>query len=130
MKFQIGAKPPCAGTVMALPEAVWDSWQRHLGRPALRRKSGRLYELAAEGASPLRCPSTWIYVFDISQTSKSTPNPIVIRKKIASSADAIAHFALKVAPEAAVTAEQGANLIPQRIRQRLASWWPEIAARP
>lgn len=29
-KFQLASLDDCAGTVLALPEAVWDSWQRHL----------------------------------------------------------------------------------------------------
>ena len=35
LKFQIGAHPSSAGCVLALPAAVWDSWQRHLGKPDL-----------------------------------------------------------------------------------------------
>lgn len=34
-KFQIGAHGRAAGCVLAIPEAVWDSWQRFLGKPDL-----------------------------------------------------------------------------------------------
>src|SRR5437667_12908286 len=33
LNFQIGADESCAGCVLALPVSVWDSWQRHLGKP-------------------------------------------------------------------------------------------------
>jgi hypothetical protein len=38
----------------------------------------------------------------------------------------VSYFALKVAPEAAVGVEGSANLVPERIKQRMATWWPEI----
>ena len=31
LKFKLAGHETCAGTTLALPRAVWDSWQRHLG---------------------------------------------------------------------------------------------------
>jgi hypothetical protein len=126
LKFQIGNQPLCAGTVLALPEAVWDSWQRHLGGPELVA-AGPDYELREPGRPPFagRAPA-WIYVFDIDAGADVTPNPLILKKRIATDADAVGHFALKVAPEAAVGAAGTAHLIPERIKQRMAHWWPEL----
>lgn len=41
LKFQIGADEGSAGCVLALPAAVWDSWQRHLGETGTRNTRGR-----------------------------------------------------------------------------------------
>ena len=35
LKFQLGVHPRSVGTSLAIPQAVWDSWQPHLGRPEL-----------------------------------------------------------------------------------------------
>lgn len=127
LKFQIGNQPRCAGCALALPEAVWDSWQRHLGAPELLPGVEGCVELRTPEAPPFggHAPA-WIYVFDIDAAATASPNPIVLRKRIATDADAMAHFALKVAPDAAVGAEGSANFIPERIKQRMSAWWPEI----
>jgi Restriction endonuclease NotI len=45
LKFQIGADKDCAGCILALPTAVWDSWQKHLGMPDLHQEGERLFTL-------------------------------------------------------------------------------------
>jgi hypothetical protein len=126
LKFQVAGQPGCAGTVLALPAAVWDSWQRHLGAPELRDLGGH-FELRGPDTPPFagHVPA-WIFVFDIEVEADSSPNRLVLMKRIATDADSVSHFALKVAPAAAVGAGGSANLIPERIKQRMAVWWPEI----
>lgn len=62
-KFQIGAHGNAAGCVLAIPVAVWDSWQRHLGSPDLVRVSDGTHRLAIsrEGIVPLdeTQPAAW-----------------------------------------------------------------------
>jgi hypothetical protein len=42
-KFQLGHHDRCAGCVLAIPQSVWDSWQRHLGAPEITEdKDGTL----------------------------------------------------------------------------------------
>jgi hypothetical protein len=126
LKFQIGSLDSCAGCVLALPQSVWDSWQRHLGAPQLTARGDGHFELKRPDAGDETSPPAWIYVFDIDATSDLTPNPIVIRQRIATDADSIAYFALKVAPLLAVAQGGTGDRIPVRIRQRLARWWPEL----
>ncbi|HEX3532138.1 MAG TPA: hypothetical protein VH988_34190 [Thermoanaerobaculia bacterium] len=126
LKFQIGSQDSCAGCVLALPASVWDSWQRHLGAPDLTLRPDGLWELKRPGTESGSHPPAWIFVFDIEPTPGVTPDPIVIRKRIATDADSVAYFALKVAPEAAVGRGSTANVLPARIRQRLNQWWPQL----
>jgi hypothetical protein len=41
VKFQLSTGKAAAGTVLALPRAVWDSWQPFLGAPKLRPGAGK-----------------------------------------------------------------------------------------
>jgi hypothetical protein len=126
LKFQIARDPVCAGIVLALPAAVWDSWQRHLGAPELRGADD-CFELRAPDKPPFSGEApAWIYVFDIEEGADQSPNSIVLEKRIATDAESVSHFALKVAPEAAVGVDGSARLIPERIKQRMSTWWPEI----
>lgn len=126
LKFQVGSQPACQGCVLALPEAVWDSWQRHLGAPELISRPDGNFELKRPGTQSGEHPPAWIYVFDIDSKAAATPNPIVIRKRIATDADSLAYFALKVAPMVAITQGGSEDLIPKSIKRRLVRWWPEL----
>jgi hypothetical protein len=42
-KFQLGQHGRCSGCVLAIPEAVWESWQRHLGAPVLTPRPDRSF---------------------------------------------------------------------------------------
>jgi len=126
LKFQIGSHDDCTGSVLALPVSVWDSWQRHLGAPELTLREDGDFDLQPPGRTSRKRPPAWIYVFDLDSSSKVSPNPVVVRKRIATDADAVAHYALKVAPEAAIGKGGSARKIPERIRHRLGKWWPDL----
>jgi len=125
LKFRIGAHPHAVGCVLAVPASVWDSWQRHLGAPELRPMGDGTHRLAWSGAE---APTAWIYVFDLDVRSDRTPNPIVLSKVIATDADSLAHYALQVAPDAAVAEGGSADRVLARIRSRLSTWWPDLGA--
>jgi hypothetical protein len=124
LKFQIGADETCAGCVLALPAAVWDSWQRHLGRPELASQDDGTWRL--QGTTPPGHVPAWIYVFDIDQTSSATPNQMKLTRVIATDAEALIHSALRAAPAAAVAGVGSADRVLVSIRQRLGRWWPEL----
>lgn len=126
LKFQIGAHESSAGCVLALPAAVWDSWQRHLGRPELIPRGDGTFELSKPGGLGSQVPA-WIYVFDIDGSAAATPNPVVIKTIIATDADSIAHYAVKVAPSVAIAEGGAAGMVVTSIRQRLGEWWPALA---
>ena len=124
LKFQIGESS--AGCVLALPAAVWDSWQRHLGKPELTRNPDDTFTLSKPGGLPPGHVPAWIYVFDLDASSSVTPNPVVIQKVIATDADSVAYYAVKVAPEIAIAEGGTAGALSATIRRRLASWWPAL----
>lgn len=126
-KFQIAAHDLCAGCVFAIPEAVWDSWQKHLGRPELAPMGEGLYELASPGREgEVGRASTWIIIFDIDVNNPASPQPLIIKKTIATDADSLSYFALKVAPEYAIASGGSADRLLLNIHSRLVRWWPEL----
>ena len=125
LKFRVGNQANCQGCVLALPQSVWDSWQRHLGGPKLVESGEGRFDLSAPGVHQSKRPTAWIYVFDLDAEANMSPSPISINMKIATDADSLAYFALRVAPQIAVN-QQGVDIVEQRIRSRLARFWPEI----
>jgi hypothetical protein len=125
-KFQLGQHERCAGCVLAIPKSVWDSWQRHLGAPELVREAdGTFSLLAPDHARPDPCPA-WIYVFDPDLKSSITPSPIVLDQLIGTDVPSMSHWALTVAPAAALSnigAEQG---FLATLSRRLHTVWPAL----
>jgi hypothetical protein len=126
-KFQLAQNPRCAGCVLAIPVSVWNSWQPHLGNPALTAEADGTYSLFEPGrARPGDVPA-WIYAFDLDGSSSQTPSPIVIPKIIATDAEAISHYTLTVAPAAALeNIGAPSGMLPQLAR-RLHLIWPQLA---
>lgn len=127
-KFQIGKAQSCAGVVLALPRAVWDSWQHHLGKPVVSSYGGHtgVMKMTKPGSDLGPRPPAWIYVFDIDADGNSTPNPITIVSRIATNAEAVAYYALEVSPAAAFDVGGPVDLLPRRIQERLRSFWPDF----
>ncbi|MGH7364970.1 MAG: hypothetical protein ACREK9_01040 [Candidatus Rokuibacteriota bacterium] len=126
LKFQIGADSSSAGCVLALPAAVWDSWQRHLGKPELGTRDDGIPTLLRPGSQlPAHIPG-WIFVFDIAATLEPSPNQIVLNKVIATDAESFSYFATKVAPEAAIGEYGAAAAVLLAIGRRLQDYWPEL----
>jgi hypothetical protein len=126
-KFQLGQHDRCAGCVLAIPQAVWDSWQRHLGAPDLQAEPDGTYRLLAPGHPPPEpCPA-WIYVFDPDAAAEVTPSPIVIGKMIGTDATSISHWALEVAPAAALSNIDAEAGFLAGLSRRLKLFWPELA---
>lgn len=126
-KFQLGQHDRCAGCVLAIPQAVWDSWQKHLGAPELTKVEDETYRLLAPGRqAPLPCPA-WIFVFEPDDKIVVTPSPIAARRVIGTDAPSISHWALDVAPAAAlgnIDAEKG---FLAALSRRLKKFWPDLA---
>jgi hypothetical protein len=123
-KFQIGAHGQSAGCVLAIPEAVWDSWQRFLGKPDLiPMGDGTWRLLGTPSDEPM---PAWIYVFDLDADRGVSPSPVRLKKVIGTTAQALSHFALDVAPEAALEAGGNVDRLLDTIRQRLSRFLPEV----
>lgn len=126
-KFQLGQHDRCAGCVLAIPQSVWDSWQRHLGAPELTAEADGTFSLLAPGRPrPDPCPA-WIYVFDPDARDDVTPSPIVVRRMIGTDAPSISHWALEVAPAAALSNIDAEAGLLAAMSRRLKQFWPELS---
>lgn len=126
-KFQLGQNERCAGCVLAIPSSVWASWQRHLGQPEPRREADGTYSLFAERRRrPAHVPA-WIYVFDIATEAERTPAPLRDTMLIATDAPSMSHFALEIAPAAAIDNIEAPEGMIALLARRLRDLWPELA---
>lgn len=125
-KFQIGDHGLSAGCIFAIPRAVWDSWQRHLGAPDLVDHGDGTWRLKAESHDLDEKPPAWIYVFDTNESASESPNTLVLWRVIGTSAEALAHYALDVAPRAALEAGGSVDRLLTSVKTRLLPYLPEL----
>lgn len=128
-KFQIGAHSSSAGCAFAIPKSVWDSWQRHLGAPELVPSDDGTYRLKLPGPLSSDQPAAWIYVFELAE-SDSGPNEVALWRVIGTDAASLSHYALTVAPNAALEEGSAVDNIAASIRSRLRRYLPELASTP
>jgi hypothetical protein len=117
-KFQITKEDASVGSVLALPQPVWDSWHRFLGAPQLTPGPGdgtlRLLDV------PTSSPRNWIYVFDVAERPhlSGDATPVEVRLVIGTDAATLGRAALETAPTRAV--ELGVHHgVTQTITRRL-----------
>ena len=94
----------CAGTVLALPRAVWNSWQPYLGEPKLQDdpRDQKLRSLPQpEGVALTEKTTAWILVFDTDQIEGVSPNPLDITMMIKTDTPTLLHDAFGGAPKVA-----------------------------
>ncbi|RYG37385.1 MAG: hypothetical protein EON93_03685 [Burkholderiales bacterium] len=126
-KFQLGAHARCAGCVLAVPQSVWDSWHRHLGAPTLIPEPDGTFSLLAPGQYRPNPVPAWICVFEPQSAAKVTPSPIAVTKMIATTVPAMSHWALEVAPQAALANIDSSAGMLFLLQRRLKKLWPELA---
>lgn len=126
-KFQLGHHDRCAGCVLAIPQSVWDSWQRHLGAPTLVGEPDGTHSLAIPGRPRSGPWPAWIFVFDANAAAPTTPSPIDVRMVIGTDAPAFSYWALEVAPEAALSNIDAEAGFLAGMSRRLKAIWPELA---
>lgn len=125
-KLRFGHQPDCAGCILALPQAVWDSWQPHLGAPELTKLADGTWQIASGiNVDPAAKQPGWIYLFDIDSASRATPNPISVTHEIRIDSETLSKLAFTVAPELAMEHIGGDSGLKAIIRRRMASFWPE-----
>ena len=125
-KFKIGDHGPSAGCIFAIPRAVWDSWQRHLGAPELIEQQDGTWRLRVELAGEDDKPPAWIYVFDTNESASESPNSLALWRIIGTSAEALAHYALDVAPRSALEEGSSVDRLLDTVRARLLPYLPEL----
>lgn len=128
-KFQIGAHPTSAGCVFAIPRPVWDSWQRHLAGPQFVERGDGTWQLGESSPEVTNGkPPAWICVLDLDVSDAASPNDLNVWRVIGTDAKSISHYALDLAPQAALEEGGSVDRLMSTIRARLASYLPEVAA--
>lgn len=125
-KFQLGRSERCAGCTLAIPQSVWDSWKPHLGEPRLNAEGDGTMNLFRPGRARPRHVPAWIYVFDLDANARKTPSPIDVKLIIATDAPSFSHFALDVAPGAALENIAAPGGMISLLARRILKLWPEL----
>lgn len=129
-KFNFGQNSSCVGTSLTIPAAVWDSWQPFLASPELMEKPDGTYRLLGpDEEEPTEKIPAWIYVFDFDAEAQTTPSPMRFLRTIGVTADALGHYALKEAPQAASRQLMSDIGIYATLRRRLQTYLPGHALR-
>ena len=129
LKFQISGRGAAAGTVLAIPQSVWDSWQPFLGAPEIERGADGSYRLRVTDPIPESAGSTnaHIFVFDLDSSAGTAISPVQLKMDIQVTAEQLSHHAFKVVPAGMLESLSKSDSILARIKMRLASSWPELS---
>lgn len=132
LKFRLaGDGSAAAGTVLALPRSVWDSWQPFLGAPELEEEAPGIKRLRVAHDAPSEPPlNAYICVFDLDAASESSISPVKIDLFIRVSPERMAHHAFTVVPGTILNSIQTEESVLSRIKVRLGEWWPAFQVRP
>lgn len=116
-----------AGTVLALPRSVWDSWQPFLGAPELIAESETTKRFkVAEGLIEAESLNAYICVFDLDHRYNAAISPVIIDHFIRVSPEQLAHHAFTEVPKQMLLAIQSSDAVLSRIKTRLLEWWPDL----
>jgi len=128
LKFQLSGRGAAAGTVLAIPQSVWDSWQPFLGAPEIEQDSSGTYRLKFREPVPDSTGSTnaHILIFDLDSSDPAPVSPVKIKMDIQITAEELSHHAFKVVPAGMLESLARTDSILARIKMRLANWWPEL----
>lgn len=128
LKFELGGKSPCAGTVLAVPQSVWDSWQPFLGRPPVTvQASGAKFVGASKDMESW--PNAHICIFDLRDDSRASVSPVEIKEFLRVSPPKMASFAFSKVPKSMLKSLKRGPGILETIKTRVGSFWPELGIR-
>lgn len=113
----------CAGFVLVIPTAVWESWKKHLGKPDMPAQNGitALARNQEEREAIMASTKAWIFVFEIedAQPLDGHPRPLKIVQRVGVTTEMLTHFAFEKVGQAALSnavISTYRNSIDQRIR--------------
>lgn len=131
LKFRLaGDGASAAGTVLAIPQSVWDSWQPFLGAPELEDEAEGLKRLrVVPGASDEPPLNAYVCVFDLDAADPSNVSPVPIRHFIRISPERLAHHAFTEVPAHIIESIRAEGSMLARIQMRLGKWWPAFKPR-
>jgi hypothetical protein len=119
LKFELSREGAAAGTVLALPESVWESWQPFLGRPQIEQVSGSEFRIIGSDNSGYHGTNGWIFVFDLDETAPGPISPVRIKSRIRVSATDLVEHAFVTVPGNMLHAATTDDVLLNRIRDRV-----------
>jgi hypothetical protein len=126
LKFELSKEGAAAGTVLALPEAVWESWQPFLGRPPIEPISDTEFRMVGTDNQSYHGTNAWIFVFRLDTRSKRAISPVEVVSKIRVSATDLVEHAFVTVPGNMMAWATGQDMLLGRIRDRIKRVSPEI----
>lgn len=126
LKFKLSGHGAAAGTVLALPRSVWDSWQPFLGAPQLEDESLNIKRFKIASGQKEQALNSFICVFDVDSHHNASISPVTIDHFIRVSPDQLAHHAFTEVPNHMLHAIQSSDAVLSRIKTRLVEWWPDL----
>ena len=119
LKFELSKKGAAAGTVLAIPKSVWDSWQPFLGRPEIENVKDTHFRIKGSDNKSYHGTNAWIFVFELDSTSSRSISPISITAKIRVSATDLIEHAFVNVPKNMLHWTKSDDALLQRIRSRI-----------
>ena len=111
--------------MLAIPNAVWESWRHHLGDPLIER--GEHSRLGIPGQPMPAPPMAWIFSFDLDHSATGGPDRIRLDEIIETSAEALAYWSLEIAPLNALEFAMSPDGLPRSISGLLNRIWPALS---
>jgi hypothetical protein len=126
LKFELSKEGAAAGTILALPQSVWESWQPFLGRPKIEHVDGVHYRIKGRDNKHYHGTNAWIFIFDLDERSSKPISPVNIIAKIrVSGTDLIEHAFVNV-PKNMLHLATTKDALLSRIRSRIQRVLPGI----
>ena len=76
LKFELSKEGAAAGTILALPESVWESWQPFLGRPIIEQVTDSEHRLVGSDNDSYHGTNAWIFVFVLDAETDQPISPV------------------------------------------------------
>jgi hypothetical protein len=126
LKFELSKEGAAAGTVLAVPSAVWESWQPFLGNPVVEHVKGSEFRVLGADNKTYHGTNAWIFVFDLDGDSKNHISPVKITAKIRVSATDLVEHAFVTVPKNMLQRTTSDDVLLSRIRERIRRVVPTI----
>jgi hypothetical protein len=126
LKFELSKEGAAAGTVLAVPRAVWESWQPFLGNPVVEHVRGLEHRVLGSDNKTYHGTNAWIFVFDLDGNSKNAISPVKTTSKIRVSATDLVEHAFVTVPKNMLQRTTSDDVLLRRIRERMRKLIPSI----
>lgn len=126
LKFELSKDGAAAGTILAIPKSVWDSWQPFLGRPEIEHVNGLNFRVRGSDNESYHGTNAWIFVFELDSESLESISPTKIVAKIRVSATDLIEHAFVNVPKNMLHWIKTDDALLLRIRSRIQKALPTL----